>query len=228
MTAPDDDLEGAPFDEELDEDEDFDDEDYDDEFDDDELDLFAGERDAEWYRRVALAQLAPEPRWFVPVGDDEFANELPDQLRLLVGAAVIGLREALLTEDEVVRRLYPTAYPDDKAKNDEFAALAHDQLLMARLDGLDIVERTLDAETLSSSELNAWLQSVNEARLVLGTQLDVGEGDPREYDLEDPHAPQLYAYRLLARILGDLVSTLNNTLPPPSGAEPPADPEHPE
>lgn len=178
---------------------------------------------------VISTQFGPS-RWFPPLdgppGDPEaeahFANELPDDWRHLLGAVIADLRDSLLSDDETTRRLYPTAYPDDAERNAEFAALAHDQLLMARLDGLDVVERTLDADTLTASDLTAWMQAINQARLVLGTRLDVTEDDPREHDPDHPEAPRLRVYRLLARLLGDIIDALHPSLPPGDDAAAPA------
>jgi len=207
------------------------------ELDDGSLD--SGELDDELTRAlvelVISTQFGPS-RWFPPLDDPEdpgdpddpdgatgddgsahdarFANELPDDWRHLLSAVIADLRDSLLSDDETTRRLYPTAYPDDAERNAEFAALAHDQLLMARLDGLDVVERTIAADTLSASDLTAWMQAINQARLVLGTRLDVTEDDPREHDPDHPEAPRLRVYRLLARLLGDIVDALHPSLPP--------------
>jgi hypothetical protein len=153
------------------------------------------------------------PRWFHATDDGGFEVGLPASGRLIVGRMVADLRELLLVEDESLRRLYPTAYPDDEVRNEEFAAMAHDQLLMARLEGLDVVERTLDAEVLTAAELTAWMQVVNEARLVLGTTLDVIEDDPRDDDPDHPDAGGLALFRQLGYMIGDMVDALHGTLP---------------
>ena len=48
------------------------------------------------------------------------------------------------------------------------------------------MERTVDAKVLTAAELTAWMQVLNQARLVLGTRLDVTEDDER---YEDPDRP---------------------------------------
>jgi hypothetical protein len=113
---------------------------------------------------------------------------------------------------DALARLYPTAYPEDEDRNAEFAAIEHDQLLMARLEALDVVERTLEADELTTAELTAWMQVVNEARLVLGTSLDVTEDDPRDEDPDDPDAASLALFRALGGMVGDIVDALHADL----------------
>jgi hypothetical protein len=166
-------------------------------------------------RRRLAAHLFGPSHWFPDDGDGGFEVLLPPDGRELVGRMVTDLRDLLLTSDPAQQRLYPTAYPDDPDSNDEWAEHAHDQLLMARLEGLDIVERTLSADRLTTAELTAWMQAVNEARLVLGTRLDVTEDDPRDDDPDHPDAAGLALYHLLGRLVGDIVDALYGRLPGP-------------
>ncbi len=172
--------------------------------------------DDDWppeYRRIAESMRAGTPRWFLPVAG-RYEVALPEGLRRLVGRLVADLRDLVLTGEGGLQRLYPTAYPDDPDRNEEFSALAHDQLLMARLEGYDTVERTLEAAEMSGDELDSWMRAVNEARLVLGTRLDVIEDDPRDRDPEHPQADLMHVYHLLGAIVGDLVDARHASLPP--------------
>jgi hypothetical protein len=93
--------------------------------------------------------------------------------------------------------LFPAAHPDDIFRNLEFERTHAGSLLAGRLEALDIVERTAQAEVLTEDELLAWLRSLNALRLVLGTRLDVTE-DTTEADFagsdEAPGAFDLYGY----------------------------------
>lgn len=172
--------------------------------------------DDDWppeYRRLMASMRTGAPRWFLPVAG-RYQVALPDGLRQLVGRLVADLRDLVLTGEGSLQRLYPTAYPDDPARNQEYSAFAHDQLLMARLEGYDTVERTLGAADLSGDEVDAWMRAVNEARLVLGTRLDVIEDDPRDDDPDHPQADLLHVYHLLGAIVGDLVDARHPSLPP--------------
>jgi hypothetical protein len=151
-------------------------------------------------------------RWFPPLGEGQFGVLLPESGRLIVGRMVDDLRDLLLAGDPSLQRLYPTAYPDDEERNAEYASFAHDQLLMARLEALDQVERTLDAKVLTTAELTAWMQVLNQARLVLGTRLDVSEDDPRDEDPDDPDAVPLFLYHQLGRFVEDMVDALHSQL----------------
>src|SRR5262245_19537494 len=163
-----------------------------------------------------MRQRSRPARWFLPGADGRFDVLLPEAGRMLVGRMAQDLRDLLLTPDEALRRLYPTAYPDDAERNAEFTAFAHDQLLMARLEGLDLVEGSVDNDELSTEELTAWMQVINEARLVLGTRLDVSEDDERDDDPDDPDAPAFTLYHQLGLILEDMVRALHDALPPPT------------
>ena len=108
------------------------------------------------------------------------------------------LRDVLVEEeDPALERLFPDAYPDDPEREGEYRRLVHDQLLAARLDALDTLEETIDADRLDEEQLLAWLGSVNDLRLVFGTRLGVTEEtDERSFAPEDPRAFAfaLYAY----------------------------------
>jgi len=162
-------------------------------------------------RQLAHGLFGPS-RWFPRTGPGQFENRLPDDGRDLVGRMAAELRDLLLTEDDSLRRLYPTAYPDDPVLDAEFATFAHDQLLMARLEALDVVERTVGTGELTADDLQAWMQVLNQARLVLGTRLDVSEDDTRDDDPSHPDAAGFELYRLLGRIVGDLVDALHADL----------------
>jgi hypothetical protein len=134
-----------------------------------------------------------------------------DILRSLIGE----LRELLPTGDPAVGRLFPPAYEDDVEANDEYARLIHDDLLAERTSALDTMERTIDARRLTEDELLAWMGSVNDLRLVLGTRLDVTEQMYGErIDERDPNAPQLAIYHYLGWLVEQMVVALGATLDP--------------
>ncbi|MDQ3823812.1 MAG: DUF2017 domain-containing protein [Actinomycetota bacterium] len=98
--------------------------------------------------------------------------------------------------DPDLRRLFPPAH-EDAERAAEYRALVHDQLLDGRARALATFERTLDGDTLTPEDADAWLRVLNDLRLVLGTRLDVteettlGEIDPHH---EHAHAYAVYAY----------------------------------
>ncbi|MFT7474113.1 MAG: hypothetical protein ACI81L_001033 [Verrucomicrobiales bacterium] len=134
----------------------------------------------------------------------EIQVRLDDTMRVLLRQVSEELREVLLVDDESqTRRLYPTAYPDDDELESEYQEVVHDKLLMQRLDGIDQLQASIEADSISIDVADAWMATVNQIRLVLGTQLDVGEGDGA-VDEGDPNATSMIIYQVLSHILEEL------------------------
>ena len=132
-------------------------------------------------------------------------SEERDLLRSLPGQ----LRDLLPTDDPSLRRLHPPAYEDDPEHEAEYRRLVRDDLLRQRLKALEVMESTLDAETLDEDQLAAWLGTLNDLRLVLGTRLEVTEelyeeGMPRD----DPRAPTFGLYQYLGWLEENVVAAL--------------------
>jgi hypothetical protein len=132
-------------------------------------------------------------------------SEERDLLRSLPGQ----LRDLLPTDDPSLHRLHPPAYEDDPEHEAEYRRLVRDDLLRQRLEALEVMESTLDAETLDEDQLAAWLGTLNDLRLVLGTRLEVTEelyeeGMPRD----DPRAPTFGLYQYLGWLEENVVAAL--------------------
>ncbi len=137
---------------------------------------------------------------------------LDDDERNLLRAVFGELRDLLLVDDDDgLRRLYPTAYPNDAERDAGFQALVHGELLEKRLAALDEVEATVDAEVLTVEQLHMWMTTINEIRLVLGTKLDVSENDT-SFDPDAPNAQAVAVYMHLGYLLEQIVSALTATL----------------
>ena len=144
-------------------------------------------------------------RLFSPTRDGSITVRVDETLRELLGSLADQLRELLLVDDsDELRRLYPTAYPDDAELQAGFDSMVHDQLLMARLEGIDTVEETLHSEELTVDQADAWLSTINQIRLVLGTRLDVSEDDDPIIDEDDPNAQAHVVYQVMSHVLEDL------------------------
>jgi len=138
--------------------------------------------------------------------NDEISVRLDENLRALLTQVTEELREVLLVDEgEQLTRLYPPAYPDDEELQSDFRDMVHDQLLMARLDGIDQLQASVNDETISIELADTWMNIINQARLVLGTQLDVGE---EEHDIteDDPNVQSKVVYQVLSHILEDLTT----------------------
>ena len=126
----------------------------------------------------------------ITAAERDVLRSLPAQLRQLLSGSDTGA-------DRDLRRLFPPAYPDDPQKAAEYDAMVRDDLMAERLAAIDVMERTIDSDRLSEEELLAWLSSINDLRLVLGTRLDVPE-DLTELDVpaDDPPGGEPRAVRL--------------------------------
>jgi hypothetical protein len=146
--------------------------------------------------------------WVRP-GRDGFVLDLPEGLREALphlGAEV----EALLGSDEpVVHRVFPAAYPDDPEREAGYQALVRGELIDRHRAGLALMADTVDAERLSLDELTTWMTTVNAMRLVLGTALDVDEDRELELEVDDPQAPMNQLYVVLSVLLSDIVEALD-------------------
>ncbi len=132
-----------------------------------------------------------------------------DLLRSLPGQ----LRELLAEDDPALERLFPPAYLNDDERNDDYRRLMRDDLLAHRLSSLDILEATVDERDLDEEQLLAWMGSINDVRLVLGTRLDVSEDMGEEpFAPDDPRAAAFAAYSYLAYLQEWIVQALSSGL----------------
>jgi len=144
---------------------------------------------------------------------------LADEERAVLRQLLPQLRELVLTPpeaaDERVRRLFPTAYPEDPEKDAEYQRLMRDELVQSRVAAIDRVEASLDSTELTEAELIGWIQSVNAVRLVLGTMLDVSEDEQIEdvasrLTADDPALHDYALYGYLSALLDEMVTVLGD------------------
>jgi hypothetical protein len=141
-----------------------------------------------------------------------YAVTISDEERELVANLVPQLRELLVATggdpagDPSIRRLFPTAYPDDPQRDAEYQDLMRDDLLRNRLEQLDVFAQSIQADQLTEDEMQAWIASINGLRLVLGTRLDVAEDDDLDsIPPEEPERTHVAVYHYLGHLLGELV-----------------------
>jgi len=153
----------------------------------------------------------------------DLLRSLPDELR--------GLYTVEAADDPVRSRLFPRAYLDPTAEDAEreWRELVQPQLVNERLIALDRLVASLESAdeprhgtivaVLSDDDAAAWLGVLNDARLALGTRLEITEElDADDFDPRDPNAPALAAYAWLTYLQGELVETLLSVMPE-EGAE---------
>jgi hypothetical protein len=78
-----------------------------------------------------------------------------------------------------------------------------------RFAALGVFEDTIDADQIDESQLHCWMRVVNDARLVLGTKLDVTEDlDIAAVPDDDPNAPAYAIYSYLSMVMDQMVQVL--------------------
>jgi Domain of unknown function (DUF2017) len=140
--------------------------------------------------------------------DGTFAIDLGDNERGLLRTLVDQLEELLSTDSPVLERLFPPPYGDDAERNEGYAALAHPELIEQRQSQLDVVRSSIDATSLDEEQLSAWMRSINDLRLVLGTILEVTD-DGAEVHVDDDNAATYQAYEYLGYLLETIVTALS-------------------
>ena len=113
-----------------------------------------------------------------------------------------GDEDALARE---LRRLFPPAYhlADDAEAEAEYQRLMREDLVASRLAALNLVQEHLTRGTpLDDEAMLGMVQSLNGVRLVLGTLIDVGEGeDPSEIPDDHPLVGEHHLYHFLSYLL---------------------------
>jgi hypothetical protein len=143
--------------------------------------------------------------------DGSVELDLDPVVREVVSRACIELRESLVNdaEDPSLRRLFPTAYPDDIDRERAYEQLVRDDLLAGRLLALDTVVTTAGDEAISNEQAEKWMTALNAVRLTLGTRLDVSEDhDSGDMDEDDPRFRHYLVYDLLGLMLGSLIAAV--------------------
>jgi hypothetical protein len=123
--------------------------------------------------------------------------------------------------DAVTKRLFPRAYldPTAEAAEAQFQDMVHDELVETRLAALAEVVQSLDRAVelpggddareivLDAEQADHWMTVLNDARLAVGTALEVTpEWDFTDLDRSDPdyelHAVYAWMTELLSALLG--------------------------
>ena len=149
---------------------------------------------------------------------DEIVVSLPRVERELLAQLLPQLRELLMGPgDPVLRRLNPPARPDDPEAEERYRELVDDDLLLARLENLEMVEGGLDGARLDDEGVSAWLRSLNGLRLVLAERLaaegvDLVAFDADALDDDGELGPLGHLYEWMGWMLSDLLDAAAPTL----------------
>lgn len=123
--------------------------------------------------------------------------------------------EALVADptNPAVRRLFPTAYVDDEERNREYVKYMHEELLASKQAQIAVARTVLATDrALSEAELIGFMQTINAVRVVLGTLLDVSEGDDDIPGDDDPNVASWHLYAYLGWLLEWIVDELGSQL----------------
>jgi hypothetical protein len=148
-------------------------------------------------------------------GDGKMNLTLEAEEATLLADLVGGMSALLYGRPDghpVIARLFPAA-SDDAAEAKAYSDLVGDELLKAKLEALDLVEKKLEAEvdniTLERSDFDPWLRVLNDIRLAMGVAIDVTETDMEtEFDNDDPKAATLWTLDWLAWMQSRLLDEL--------------------
>ncbi len=146
--------------------------------------------------------------------DGRYAIKLDPAVRALIASTAEQLAPMLEPEQPLARRIFPPAYPgkDDRTAEKQYRDLVDNALVSRHRHVFSVLSETTDADTLSESELEAWLSAVGSMRLLLGTSLDVSE-EMTPPEPEDPSAPEYALYELLGQLQYLIVEVLASELP---------------
>ncbi len=173
-------------------------------------------------------------RLVVPASEAPMLAGLLDQLAELVApqqptdpdplVAMLGIGTATeVPDDPVLARLFPNAYPDDPEAAGEFRRYTeiglrdqkYQRAVLARATLADTDSHSDSARDLTEAETLAWLGSLNDIRLALGTRLGVTDDDPDQFeDLtdDDPAWVSHFVYDWLGGLQELLVRCLSGAL----------------
>jgi hypothetical protein len=117
-------------------------------------------------------------------------------------------------EDPVLARLFPDAYREDQGASAEFRRYTEAGLRDGKRAAAKVVLDTLGEGGkvyLDAEQAQAWLRSLNDLRLALGTRLDITEEtleQMRSFDWDDPRNAGYAAYDWLTYLQESLVRAL--------------------
>jgi hypothetical protein len=142
----------------------------------------------------------------------------PHERRIL--ASLVAELHAELADPEsaaaggALARLYPPAFPDDLEAEAAYADLVLADLVDIRRDRVAIMAATLDAQELDDAQAAAWLGTLNDLRLVLGSRLGIEEGDDATIPgSDDPDAVRHAVFAYLGWLVAAFVDALTDALP---------------
>jgi hypothetical protein len=150
-----------------------------------------------------------------------FAIDEVRVLRKVAGEVVALLTDGFHHGDPVVDRLFPDIYPDRPEDAAEFRRYTEGDLKTGKIDQAGAILAALPSDgagevRLDAETAEAWLRAINDARLAMGTRLDIQADTDLGEELDDAavHDPgssrvfQLSVYAYLGYLQESLLNAL--------------------
>jgi hypothetical protein len=119
--------------------------------------------------------------------------EPADAFDALVADMQVDREEPEVSEDPVLKRLFPSAYPDDAAAAADFRRFTERDLRVQKVAEAQVVLDRLEATALGAHDLkiprdeaDAWLRTLTSVRLAVATRLGISDGETAERLAELP------------------------------------------
>lgn len=154
-----------------------------------------------------------EPAGFAapPVSEDPFER--------LVADLQVDPDEPEISEDPVIRRLFPTAYPHDAAASSDFRRFTERDLRAQKVTEAQIVLDRLATTGLGShdlriprEEVEAWLRTLTSVRLAVATRLGISDTttaeELNELPEDDPRSFMVSVYDWLGFAQETMITAL--------------------
>ena len=124
-----------------------------------------------------------------------------------------------VSDDPVVRRLFPNAYPHDESASSDFRRFTERDLRGKKVDDAQVVLRDLDrtdggrqALRIDPADAEAWLRTLTGVRLAVATRLGITDANSAEelaeLPDEDPRSYMMSVYDWLGFAQETLIATL--------------------
>ena len=156
-------------------------------------------------------------------GPGRIVLRLDPHERRILSSLVAELRAELEDPESAatggaLARLYPPAFPDDPEAEAAYADLVLADLVGTRRDRVAVVAATLDARELDDAQAAAWLGTLNDLRLVLGSSLGIEDdgdeaGIPKPAGPDDSDAMREAVFAYLGWLVAAFVDALADALP---------------
>ena len=113
--------------------------------------------------------------------------EPADAFDALVASLEVDPDEPEMSEDPVLKRLFPSAYPHDAAAASDFRRFTERDLRVQKVAEAQVVLDRLEATALGAHDLKippeeaeAWLRTLTSVRLAVATRLGISDADSAE------------------------------------------------